>query len=87
MRWVRERRRESDHVHLRDATRFAIVVEGGSGRRELAENAQGFRAVLQGLEIELESGVVLRLEAHVWSSVYPDEGNDPETLLENATSA
>ena len=79
--------RGGDVLARLDATRFAIVVEGSAGRRELAEIAQSFRAVMQGLEIELESGVVLGLEAHVGISVHPDEGDDPETLLENATAA
>jgi len=56
---------------------------GASSRRTPRASAR----CSQGLEIELESGVVPRLEAHVWISVYPDEGNDPEILLENATSA
>ena len=42
---------------------------------------------MQGIEIELEHGVVMGLEARVGISLHPDDGDDPETLLENATAA
>ena len=43
--------------------------------------------MMQGLEIELEHGIVMGLAAHVGISLYPDDGDDPETLIENATIA
>ncbi len=89
--------RTGEHLALRvrggdllarlDATRFAVVLEGDADRAQLAAIAHALRAVMQGLEIDLERGVVMGLEACVGISLYPDEGDDPETLLENATSA
>jgi GGDEF domain-containing protein len=65
------------------------VVEGDADldRPRLEQIAQSLRSVMQGREIELGESVVLGLEAHVGISVHPDEGDDPETLLENATAA
>jgi diguanylate cyclase (GGDEF)-like protein len=81
--------RGGDLLARLDSTRFAIVVEGDSDldRRQLEQIAQNLRSVMQGLEIELGESVVMGLEAHIGISVHPEEGDDPETLLENAASA
>ena len=70
-----------------DPMRFAVVLEGDADQAQLEGIAQGLRAVMQGVEIELDYGVVMGLEARVGISLHPDDGDDPETLLENASVA
>jgi len=79
--------RSGDVLARLDATRFAVVLEGDADRAQLDGIAQGLRAVMQGMEIELDRGVVMGLEARVGISLYPDDGDDPETLLENASAS
>jgi len=79
--------RSGDVLARVDATRFAVVLEGEADRARLEGIAQELRAVMQGIEIELDSGVVMGLEARVGISLYPDQGDDPETLMEKASAA
>jgi GGDEF domain-containing protein len=81
------RLRSGDFLARLDRARFAVVLEGDADSAQLEGIAQGLRDVLQRVEIELDRGVVLGLEARVGIARYPREGDDSETLLENASVA
>jgi diguanylate cyclase (GGDEF)-like protein len=80
--------RRSDILARLDGNRFALVVEGARDRSHLQRIAEGFQTVMQSLETQIQRGLeVAGLVARVGISVHPEEGDDPETLLENAALA
>jgi PleD family two-component response regulator len=81
------RLRGSDVLARVDTTSLAVVLEGDADRGRLAGIARDLHAVMQGVEIELDHGVVMGFEAQVGVSVHPADGDDAETLLDNATAA
>ncbi len=80
--------RRGDLLARLDPRRFAVVLEGRGDAQQWEQVAHGFRDVLESLETEVQDGFeVGGLRTRIGISLHPDEGGDPETLLENATSA
>jgi FixJ family two-component response regulator len=79
--------RTGNRVARIDAARFAVVLEGEADRGQLEGIAQGLRIAMQRVEIELDRGVAVGLEARVGVARFPEDGSDPANLLARALTA
>jgi diguanylate cyclase (GGDEF)-like protein/PAS domain S-box-containing protein len=77
--------REEDTIARLSADEFAILVEGTESDREVKDLS---RVILNAMKAPFSGqGQELRLSSSLGISVYPDNGNDAPTLIQNAQTA